>query len=169
MRFLTGVGFSLALSLCVVAAGAARAADARNCADVGGLKRFEGSTIVMCETRGFAEYTLPTGRSTAFDFDTHKATFEAAIALEGRLTQNVYAVPKGASAAEVFRNYAAELAAKGYTVLFQGQQSELGDYLGSYFESTGPGTQIWATAAMRRAISPPSRIRTAPGPTSRST
>src|ERR1700704_399285 len=78
----------------------ARAADARNCADVGGLKRFEGSSIVICEKRDFAEYTLPTGRSLSYDFDRKKGVFEAALDLEGRLTQNVYAAPKGASAAD---------------------------------------------------------------------
>jgi len=142
MMFMSCVRFSVA-ALIAVAASAAHAADARNCADVGNLKRFEGSAIVMCEKRSFAEYLLPTGRNVAFDFDARKASFASTLNLAGRLTQNVYAVPKGPSAAEVFRNYAAELATKGYRILFQAQQSDLGEHLGSYFEHNGPGTQIW--------------------------
>jgi outer membrane protein OmpA-like peptidoglycan-associated protein len=147
MKPLACVRFSIAscmvATLAIVFAFAGHAADARHCADIAGLKRFDGSSIVICEARSFAEYLLPTGKSLAYDFDTRRAVFEAALKLEGRLTQNVYAVPKGASAAEVFRNYAAALAAKGYAVLFQAQQAELGENLGSYFENTGPGTQIW--------------------------
>jgi outer membrane protein OmpA-like peptidoglycan-associated protein len=129
--------------LAVAIVHTADAADARHCADAGELKRFQGSSIVMCEQRNFVEYTLPTGKSVSYDFDTGKAAFEDSLNLEGRLTQNVYAVPKGASAAEVFRNYQAELAAKGYTILFAAKQSDLGSHLGSYFEGRGPGTQIW--------------------------
>ena len=126
---------------------AALAADTRGCADAGGLKRFAGSSIVMCEKRDFAEYTLPTGKNVAYDFDTKKAAFEATLNLEGRLSQNVYAVPMGPSAAEVFRNYQADLAAKGYGILFEATQSDTGPNLGSFFENMGPGSQIWGYSA----------------------
>jgi OOP family OmpA-OmpF porin len=139
--------FSASLLLAAIAgtacAAKAHAADARDCADVVGLKRFEGSSIVMCEKRDFAEYTLPTGRNLSYDFDRKKGVFEAALDLEGRLTQNVYAAPKGASAADVFRNYQAELLANGYEILFAAKQSDTGPNLGSFFEDMGPGSQIW--------------------------
>jgi OOP family OmpA-OmpF porin len=126
---------------------AAQATDARGCADSGGLRRFAGSSIVLCEKRDFAEYTLPTGKNLSYDFDTNKATFEATLNLEGRLSQNVYAAPIGASAAEVFRNYQADLAAKGYGILFEARQSDTGPNLGSFFEHAGPGSQIWGYSA----------------------
>ena len=63
--------------------------------------------------------------------------------LEGHLTENVYAAPLGASSADVFRNYEAELQAKGYRILFEAKQAEIGPSLGSFFENMGPGTQIW--------------------------
>jgi len=126
---------------------AARAADARGCADAGGLKRFAGSSIVMCEKRDFAEYTLPTGKNLSYDFDTRKAAFEDSLSLEGRLNQNVYSVPMGPSAAEVFRNYQADLSAKGYSILFEARQSDTGPNLGSFFENMGPGSQIWGYSA----------------------
>jgi OOP family OmpA-OmpF porin len=134
--------YSLALTAAV--AVPACAADAPDCADVGGLKRFEGSSIVICDHRNFAEYTLPTGKTLSYDGRSRRGEFEAYINLEGRLTQNVYAVPKGASSAEVFRNYRAELAAKGYDILFEAKQADLGPSLGSFFEEMGPGSQIWA-------------------------
>ena len=120
------------------------AADAAGCSDAAGLKRFNGSSIVMCEKRDFAEYLLPTGKNTGYDFDAKKATFEASLNLEGRLTQNVYAVPENVSSADVFRNYKTDLVAKGFTLLFEARQGDTGPNLGSWFEGMGPGTQIWA-------------------------
>lgn len=133
----------LAAGAVLLAPLAAFAADAPGCKDAGGLKRFAGSSIVLCETRNFAEYVLAKGAATVYDFDRKKATFDASEELEGRLVQNVYAVPKGPSSAEVFRNYLADLQASGYSVLFQGKKDELGSSMGSFFENMGPGTQIF--------------------------
>ncbi|MDT7950255.1 MAG: OmpA family protein [Acetobacteraceae bacterium] len=127
----------------VAAMGQAVAADARGCSDPVGLKRFEGSSIVLCERRNFAEYTLPTGRANRYDFHDKRATFASSLELEGRLVQNVYAVPMGPSSAEVFRNYKADLEAKGFHLLFEAKQAETGPALQNYFENMGPGTQIW--------------------------
>ena len=131
------------LILAALAGAASHAADATGCADTGGLKRFAGSSIVLCDQRNFAEYTLPTGKSISYDFNEKKGVFEDLLRLEGRLTRNVYAVPMGPSAAEVFRNYETDLAAKGYQPLFRAQQGETGPLLGTHFENMGPGTQIW--------------------------
>jgi OmpA-OmpF porin, OOP family len=131
------------LMLLVLVATRATAGTPSDCADVAGLKRFEGSSIVLCDRRTFTEYTLPTGKNLAYDFDTKTGTFEASLDLEGSLAQNVYAAPIGASAAEVFRNYQTELAAKGYSTLFSARKSDIGPLLGSFFENMGPGTQIW--------------------------
>jgi outer membrane protein OmpA-like peptidoglycan-associated protein len=128
---------------CLLGPALAFAADAPGCKDAAGLKRFEGSAIVLCEARNFAEYTLAKGKAASYDFDAKKAAFDASEDLEGRLVQNVYAVPRGPSSAEVFRNYLAELQAKGFTVLFQGKKDELGPAMGSFFENMGPGTQIF--------------------------
>ena len=129
------------LMLLVVTRGAAGAP--ADCMDVVGLKRFAGSSIVLCDRRAFTEYTLPTGKSVGYDFNTKTGTFEASVDLDGSLAQNVYAVPMGASAAEVFRNYQANLAEQGYTTLFSAKKSDTGPSLGSFFENMGPGTQIW--------------------------
>jgi OOP family OmpA-OmpF porin len=130
-------------ALLALTVAAAYAADAAGCADAAGLKRFAGSSIVMCAKRDFAEYVLPTGKNTGYDFDAKKATFESSMNLEGRLTQNVYAVPENVSSADVFRNYKSDLEAKGFTLLFEARQGDAGPSLGSFFENMGPGTQIW--------------------------
>ena len=62
--------------------------------------------------------------------------------LEGRLTQNVYSVPAGPSSAEVFRNYKNDLAAAGFTILFEAKQDETKD-LESFFQNMGPGGQLF--------------------------
>lgn len=132
-----------AVTLSLVTCGSAHAADARGCRDVEGIGRFQGSSLVMCANKEFAEYTLPTGPMEKFNFDTGKATFKQQISLEGRLVENVYAVPSGASSAQVFRNFRQLLQSTGYSILYEGKQSELGENFGSYFETVGPGTQLF--------------------------
>src|SRR5262252_8501498 len=79
------------------------AADKAGCRDFDGMMRFQNASIALCDSRNFAEYTLPTGKITGFDFKTNEAEMEAKQDLEGRLTQLLYTVPKGPSSAEVFR------------------------------------------------------------------
>ncbi|HEX3990751.1 MAG TPA: hypothetical protein VHX39_06235, partial [Acetobacteraceae bacterium] len=131
-------------ALIVLTAPAVWAADAAGCADPAGLKRYDGSSIVMCVKRDFAKYVLPTGKTLTYDLSAKKGTFEDSLELEGRLAQNVYAVPENVSSEDVLRNYKADLAAKGFTVLFEAARAETGPRLGEYFAGTGPGTQIWA-------------------------
>ncbi len=124
-------------------AGSSAWADVPGCRDLDGIGRFQGSSLVMCVNKEFAEYVLPTGPMDSFDFDKNKATFKQQLALEGPLVQNVYAVPLGASSAQVFRNFKQLLQSRNYSVLYEGKQSELGDNFAKYFESVGPGTQLF--------------------------
>lgn len=128
--------------LCTLTAFPALAADATGCRDVAGLKRFEGSEIVQCDGRNFAEYALPLGAAKTFDHASKRGGFETKRDLEGRLVRNLYLVPPGPSSVEVFRNYKAELAEKGFTVLFEGKQGELGYWMGTVFGESGPGGQL---------------------------
>ena len=128
------------------------AADAAGCNDIAGLKRYDGSSIVMCVKRDFAGYLLPTGKSLEYDLGTKKAVFESSLELEGRLNQNVYAVPEAVSSEDVLRNYKADLTAKGFTILFEAAQADTGPWLGEYFAGTGPGTRSGPTARTRRGI-----------------
>lgn len=131
-----------ALLVSLPSAAPALGADAAGCRDLGGLKRFEGSTIVLCEKKTFAEYTLPTAPVRSYDYKANKGVYDGKLDLEGRLAQNVYSVPKGPSSAEVFRNYRQELAAKGFRSLFEAKQSEIGDGLQRVMEA-GLGGQVF--------------------------
>lgn len=122
---------------------AALAADAPGCKDPVGLKRFEGSSLVLCERRDFAEYALPIGKLTAWNYDTKTPVFENKLDVEGPAAFNIYFVPKGPSSAEVARNYELDLAAKGYEVLYSAKGGEFGFDQGRIFEHMGPGEQLF--------------------------
>lgn len=120
----------------------ARAADAPGCVDPAGFKRFEGSHIVLCNKKDFAEYTLQTGKLKAWNYTTKKPEFEAKEETEGKLAQSLYLVQPGPSSAEVFRNYKTDLTQRGYTVLYEGKGLDIGADQGRVFESNGPGGQL---------------------------
>ena len=96
--------FAALMFMAVFIASSAHAADKPGCKDFPGIKRFEGASIMLCDARNFAEYTLPTAKWVKNEDDSAKSDFASKEALEGRLTQNVYSVPAGPSSAEVFRN-----------------------------------------------------------------
>lgn len=128
--------------LSLASASPSLAADASGCRDLAGLKRFEGSTIALCDKQNFAEYTLPAGPATAYDFNGKRGSFAAKLDLEGRLASTVHAAPIGPSAAEVFRNYKQELEAKGFKTLYEGKQGDLGFFMAKVFEN-GLGGQLF--------------------------
>ncbi len=136
------VRLGLIAAACLLGPTLAHAADKQGCKDIPGLKRFSGSSIMLCQERNFAEYTLPTGRVLHYDYNRKKGDYEQKEDLEGRLTQNVYSVPAGPSSAEVFRNYKNDLAAAGFTILFEAKQDETKD-LESFFQNMGPGGQLF--------------------------
>lgn len=121
---------------------AARAADAPGCVDPNGFKRFEGSHIVLCNKKDFAEYTLQTGKLKTWNYTTKKPEFEASQETEGKLVQNLYLVQPGPSSAEVFRNYKTELTARGFAILYEAKALDIGADQGRVFESNGPGGQL---------------------------
>ncbi|QND52242.1 OmpA family protein [Phyllobacterium sp. 628] len=138
-KLFSGV-FAAIVLMVISATSSAHAADKAGCKDFPGIKRFEGSSIILCDGRNFAEYTLPTGKWVKNEDEPDKSDFASKEALEGRLTQNVYSVPAGPSSAEVFRNYMNDLQSAGYTVLFQAKQEEAYN-LESVFGEKGPNGQ----------------------------
>jgi len=125
-----------------VVSPSAWAADKSGCKDIPGIKRFEGSSLVLCSKKNFAEYTLPTGKIDRWDFDNQRLVGLDKQDLEGKLVQNVYEVPVGASSAQVFRNYTNDLKAKGFKILYEAKQLDTKP-LQQYFSSQGPGGQIF--------------------------
>lgn len=134
---------ALAATLALQVTSLARAADAPGCREPAGLKRFEGSSLVHCEARDFGEHQLATGRLIAWDYSAKRPNYAAKLDIEGRLSFNIYFVPKGPSAAEVARNYRLDLDAKGYRVLFEAKGAEFGGDQGRIFEHIGPGQQLF--------------------------
>lgn len=77
-----------------------------------GIQVYEGACLFGAEDAGFQQYRLPTGPMKGRSFEV----FEP---LEGQLQRRLYVAPEGASAADVFGNYRAALAAAGFTTLFE--------------------------------------------------
>lgn len=67
----------------------ALAADMPGCKDPSGLKRFQGSSLVLCENRDFGEYTLPAGKLLSWDYNTKTPNFESQIADQGRIFEHM--------------------------------------------------------------------------------
>jgi len=101
------------------------AADVPGSKDPLGLKRYEGTTITYYDVQSYEAYTLPLGKMTELNLDTHKGKFEKSEKLEGKLTRVSYMGTPGRSSLEVLRNYEAELKAKGWETLWQGTEDEL--------------------------------------------
>jgi outer membrane protein OmpA-like peptidoglycan-associated protein len=142
-RLVTGAAILVLSGGVTLGSGAVRAADATGCQDPVPLKRFEGSSLVACERRDFAEYELPAGRLLSWDYGAKRARFAAKLDIEGRVQKSIYFVPRGPTAAEVFRNYKLDLDAKGFRPIFEARGQELGADQGRIFESNGPGEQLF--------------------------
>lgn len=141
--FTAGLVFAGLLFAALTAVNAS-AADAPGCKDPFGLKRFEGSSLVQCEKRDFAEYLLPTSPINEYDFKLKLPKLESQLDLEGKLQRSVYAVPKGPSSAEVFRNYKLDMEAKGFRILFEARGEAVGRVQGPYFDQVSLGGQVFA-------------------------
>jgi len=131
------------------AAASAAMGDQAGCKDPVGLKRFQGSALALCETRDFAEYEVPQGKLSSWDYGAKRATFASKMDVAGRTSFNLYVAPTGPSAEEVAHNYRLDLEEKGYSVLFAAKGQELGFDQGRYFESFGPGGQLVGYSAER--------------------
>lgn len=81
------------------------------------IKRYEGSRLIGSDIRAFDSFKLLLGKLKLGD--NGYATVDASRAVEGKHTRLLYLAPPQRSSLEVFRNYEADLAAKGFTVLFK--------------------------------------------------
>lgn len=81
------------------------------------IKRYEGSRLIGYDIKAFDSFKLLLGKLKLGD--NGQAAVDAARAVEGRHTRLLYLAPPQRSSLEVFRNYEADLAAKGFTVLFK--------------------------------------------------
>ncbi len=134
-------------------AGAAAQQEVPGAKDFPLIKRYEGSRLIGYDSRPFDTVKLILGKLKS---DNGQPAYDAVRELEGRHTRLLYLAPPQRSSLEVFRNYEAELAAKGFTVLFKCSGAEECEF--SF------GTEMY------RVLYPPTRgCRTTNCPRSRST
>ena len=126
-------GWGLALSLvCGLGSSLALAQDMAGAKDHASIKRFAGSTIVAYDVKQFDSVDIPTSSFVKFNLTTGKREFAAPpLVAEGRRTRIWYEAPGETSSVEVFRNYAAELTAQGFTLLYDStKDAKLGKWNG---------------------------------------
>ena len=140
LRLGLALGFSL---VCGMALAQAQTQDMTGAKDHPAIKRFAGSSIVAYDVKQFDLVDIPTSSFTKFNLSTGKREFAApAVVAEGRRTRIWYEAPGETSSVEVFRNYAAELAAQGFTLLYDStKDAKLGKwngYLNSFSFNKAP-------------------------------
>ena len=118
----------------MMAAGAAalRPGDVEGSADHPLIPRFRGSGIIDYVRRALDEYQAALGGAPRL---ADPPVFAKSEKLEGAVTRILYAVPKGRSSLEVFRNYTAALGEQGFTVLFECR----GNFCGQWFYKRSSG------------------------------
>jgi outer membrane protein OmpA-like peptidoglycan-associated protein len=96
------------------------------------IKRFAGSSIVAYDLKQFDSVEIPTSRFVKFNLTTGKREYAAApLVAEGRRTRIWYEAPGDTSSLEIFRNYAAELTAQGFSLLYDSSKDpQLGKWNG---------------------------------------
>ncbi|MGD9881268.1 MAG: OmpA family protein [Reyranella sp.] len=107
----------IALCAVVLSAGARAQPEVPGGRDFPLIKRYEGSRLVGYETKAFTSFKLLLGKLKLGD--NGQAAVDAGRTIEGKHTRLLYLAPPQRSSLEVFRNYEADLAAKGFTVLFK--------------------------------------------------
>lgn len=107
------------LIIFALAGGSALAADVPGAKDHPLLKRFGGSEIIASDTKRFVEYDLQTSTFENFDLNAKKREFVSPpLHLEGSLTRLWYESQGDTSSVEMLRNYANELTAQGFDILY---------------------------------------------------
>jgi outer membrane protein OmpA-like peptidoglycan-associated protein len=142
----------LVISICVVFASIARAADVAGSADYPGIGRFDGSEI---ELYGFENYDSTTlAISPVLKESDAEST---ALVVEGAVTRIVYKVPAGSSALEVFRNFENRITEAGFASIVSGGPEQFDYYTFMYkhpvekISNTSMSNEIWYLSADKLA------------------
>lgn len=142
------LGWALSLSLlCSLAPAQALAQDMAGAKDHPAIKRFAGSSIVAYDVKQFDSVDIPTSTFTKFNLSTGKREFSAPpVVAEGRRTRIWYEAQGETSSVEVLRNYAAELTAQGFTLMYDStKDAKLGKWNG-YLNAFGFNKAPMATS-----------------------
>lgn len=113
---------------------AADAADIPGSKDPLGLKRYDATRITYYDEKAYEAYTLPLGKMTKPMANGSKGVFEKTLELEGKVTRVSYvSTDANRTALEVTANYKAELASKGWEILWEGSENDLSLGGGRFF------------------------------------
>lgn len=108
--------------------------------DPQGIKRIEGSILVLGESKAYDAFVIPT-QKIVFDYNSQKFKEWSKINIEGSRDTVFYRLPKDASTLEVAKSYEDEFAASGFEVVFKGASPNLDDGYGRFMKQVY-GTQI---------------------------
>jgi OmpA-OmpF porin, OOP family len=118
---------AIALAALLVLIGPLRAmgqSDVADARDHEQIPRYEGSWMLGHETKRFDRFALPTGPAVRRDGQWQGETEQV---LEGARTRLLYVAPQERSTLEVFRNYQAALAERGFETLYSCSGRECGN------------------------------------------
>jgi OOP family OmpA-OmpF porin len=108
--------------------------------DPTGIKRMEGSLLILGESKKFDEFIIPLQR-VEFDYEKQKIKEWNRLRIEGSRDTVFYRLPGDASTLEVARSYETDLRAEGFQDVFQGNAPDLDDGYGRFMKEVY-GTQI---------------------------
>ncbi len=112
-------GALLALCSSLLQTQVAHAQDMANAKDHPAIKRFAGSSIVAYDKKNFDKVDIPTSTFIKFNLISKRREFaNPAILAEGERTSIWYEAAGNTTSVEVFLNYATELTAQGFTILY---------------------------------------------------
>jgi len=106
--------FPLIALLCMASVGSA--ADIEGSADHPAISRYEGSEIIVYDTREFDEFYLFTNKATSRQGPASNT--DATLRIEGKVTSVTYRNPADRTTLEVLRNYQDAMVQDGFEILF---------------------------------------------------
>lgn len=116
------------------------ATDVTGLADPQGLKRMEGSILILGESKAYDEFIIPTQR-IEFDYNAQKFKEWQKIKIEGSRDTVFYRLPRDASTLEVSKSYEDEFVNSGFEIIYKGSGNELDDGYGRFMKEVY-GTNI---------------------------
>ena len=101
--------------------------------DPDGVKRIDGSILVMGESKAFDELRIAQ-QKIEFDYNEQKFKPWKRLDVEGSRETVFYRLPRDASTLEVSRSYEDDLTASGYEVIFKANAPDLDDGYGRFMK-----------------------------------
>jgi outer membrane protein OmpA-like peptidoglycan-associated protein len=108
-------------------------ADVTGLKDPDGIKRMEGSVLVLGESKAFDEFTIALEK-IVFDYNSQKFKDWQKLRVEGTRDTVFYRLPGDASTLEVSRSYRNDLEAVGFEIVREANKDDLDDGYGRFMK-----------------------------------